>query len=66
MEKETDNSVKIKLLSQGPLIIKGQFELIGSDGNVFLLSADQIKTGVALCRCGKSQNMPFCDGAHLK
>ncbi|WP_292391702.1 CDGSH iron-sulfur domain-containing protein [Methanosarcina sp. UBA5] len=25
-----------------------------------------IKEQYALCRCGKSQNKPFCDGSHVE
>lgn len=44
----------------GPLIVRGGFMLLDQDGN-------PIETGrapIALCRCGKSRNRPFCDGTH--
>ena len=44
----------------GPYLLRGDFELIDQDGK-------PIETGrrtVALCRCGKSQIRPFCDGTH--
>jgi CDGSH-type Zn-finger protein len=43
-------------------VIEGPFTLVDSQGNPFSLSTD--KPGIALCRCGKSANKPFCDGAH--
>ena len=45
----------------GPYYLHGDLTLIGHDGNVAL--AD---TRMALCRCGASQNKPFCDNAHKK
>ena len=39
--------------------MRGNVRLEASDGGV-LLESDE----VYLCRCGKSQNKPFCDGAH--
>ena len=45
----------------GPYLVKGKFVFVGSDGK------EEIKEGsVALCRCGASNNKPFCDGAHRK
>lgn len=44
----------------GPYLLRGDFELTDQDGT-------PIETGrrtVALCRCGKSQIRPFCDGTH--
>ncbi|MGB5531450.1 MAG: (4Fe-4S)-binding protein [Ignavibacteriaceae bacterium] len=45
----------------GPYLVKGKFVFVGADGK------EEIKEGsVALCRCGASNNKPFCDGAHRK
>ena len=44
----------------GPYLIRGPVELTDQDGNA-------IATGrrtIALCRCGRSQTRPFCDGTH--
>lgn len=54
------------VITGGPIIVKGDFEIIGVDKMPIVLTDDQKKAGVALCRCGKSQNKPFCDGSHLK
>ena len=44
----------------GPLIVRGDFELVTPDGEVI----DPGRGTVALCRCGKSAIKPFCDGTH--
>lgn len=44
----------------GPYLIRGPVELTDQDGT-------PIATGrrtIALCRCGRSQTRPFCDGTH--
>ncbi len=60
--KESDaaaGQVKIALAKDGPLILNGPVTLTGGD--------DSCSGGRgALCRCGASQNKPFCDGAHAK
>ena len=43
----------------GPLWIRGGVQVIGSDGYKY-----EVRNRVTLCRCGASQNKPFCDGAH--
>ncbi|MCA1595130.1 MAG: CDGSH iron-sulfur domain-containing protein [Chloroflexi bacterium] len=50
----------IKINENGPYIISGSYTLIDKDGNQFTLEKDVI----ALCRCGRSENKPFCDGEH--
>ncbi len=47
------------LSADGPLYLRGQIEIARMDGTVLLHD-----TRVALCRCGASQNKPFCDGHH--
>ena len=54
--------VKIRLRDNGPLVVEGKIVLTDADGNEYPISPD--KPAVALCRCGASQNRPFCDGAH--
>lgn len=44
----------------GPLIVRGDFEIVDQDGNAI----DPGRATVALCRCGKSRIRPFCDGSH--
>ena len=45
----------------GPLYIRGHVRIVGSGGQ--LIRED---TRLALCRCGHSENKPFCDGSHRK
>ncbi len=53
-------NVKIKVLANGPYLIDGCGTYSDTEG------ACQQTPGksVALCRCGKSANPPFCDGSH--
>jgi CDGSH-type Zn-finger protein len=44
----------------GPLLVRGDFELRDVDGAVI----DCRQRTVALCRCGRSARKPFCDGTH--
>lgn len=53
--------VSITSSDNGPYIVKGQFRLVDGAGNEF-----QVKETAALCRCGQSDNKPFCDGTHVK
>jgi len=62
MENSTESKgteVKIMVMGKGPLIVKGDCVVVDETGN------ETIKRGqVALCRCGASQNKPYCDGSH--
>ena len=44
----------------GPLLVRGPFRMVDQEGNEIELARET----VALCRCGKSRNRPFCDGTH--
>jgi len=48
-------------MQNGPAIISGDFIIKDINGNK-LAKANTI----AICRCGHSNNMPFCDGSHNK
>ena len=43
----------------GPVWLRGGVQVIGSDGFHY-----EVRNRVTLCRCGASQNKPFCDGTH--
>lgn len=55
--------MKITALTNGPLIVEGQPQLIDQNGKAY---APKNPTKFALCRCGGSAKKPFCDGAHAK
>jgi CDGSH-type Zn-finger protein len=44
----------------GPLWVKGGIPIESVDGREY-----EVRNRVTLCRCGKSQNKPFCDGSHI-
>ncbi|MGI8801764.1 MAG: CDGSH iron-sulfur domain-containing protein [Solirubrobacteraceae bacterium] len=44
----------------GPYLVTGPFEIRDQEGN--LIAAE--RRTIALCRCGRSQLRPFCDGTH--
>ena len=54
-------ATKIIVRNNGSLRIEGDFEIYDSDGGVFDLAG---RTTIRLCRCGHSENKPFCDGSH--
>lgn len=59
--KNVTSMVKGTVKENGPLLIKGDIEITGTDGKI------ETKSGMtAICRCGASTNKPFCDGAHAK
>ncbi len=51
---------KVEVLENGPLLVYGTLEVTDKDGN----KETKNKT-TAFCRCGSSQNKPYCDGAHI-
>jgi CDGSH-type Zn-finger protein/uncharacterized Fe-S cluster protein YjdI len=57
--ESTGGELKIKPLTDGPLLLSGGVSLIAGSGRR-AWRGDK----VALCRCGASKNKPFCDGSH--
>jgi CDGSH-type Zn-finger protein len=51
----------IQVTPHGPLRITGNFGISDGTGALFDLAG---RTTISLCRCGQSQNKPFCDGGH--
>ncbi len=45
----------------GPLWVRGSIPIESSDGEPY-----EIRNRVTLCRCGRSENKPFCDGSHIE
>lgn len=60
-EKTSSESVTIKIAENGPLLVKGSILMEDATGTRI-----ETKSSFALCRCGGSENKPFCDGAHKK
>ena len=52
---------KIEVISNGPLIVFGAMEVKKADGTF-----DVKEARASFCRCGHSENKPYCDGAHKK
>jgi CDGSH-type Zn-finger protein len=50
----------ITVYPDGPLLVRGCFEIRSADGRVI----ESDRSVVALCRCGRSRLKPLCDGSH--
>ncbi len=57
------SDVNITVRLNGPYRVQGPIKLVDAEGNEFELPAGEI---IALCRCGHSENKPFCDGTHKR
>ena len=53
--------LKITPAQDGPLLLSGNVRILNGSGRNAWHG-----TKVALCRCGESNNKPFCDGQHKK
>ena len=65
MNDEKDKSAavletKIEVLENGPLLVYGTLKVTDKNGD----QETKNKT-TAFCRCGASNNKPYCDGAHV-
>jgi uncharacterized Fe-S cluster protein YjdI len=63
-KKETNLEIpaaEIRVMKDGPLIVKGNFIIRDINNN----EMRHMKMA-SFCRCGHSNNMPFCDGMHRK
>jgi CDGSH-type Zn-finger protein len=72
--KVNDNS-KVRVLKNGPYIVYGNTPLIkmtiqcdkgGIPAKWLIGEKLQTPENYSLCRCGQSNNKPFCDGTHVK
>ncbi|MFZ5940035.1 MAG: (4Fe-4S)-binding protein [Bacteroidota bacterium] len=60
-EDPSGKPVRIQIMKDGPIVVEGDFRIIGTGGN-------ELKSMMmtSFCRCGHSRNMPYCDGTHRK
>lgn len=66
MDHEKDKSAehletKVEVLENGPLLVYGALKVTHKDG-----STETKNKTTAFCRCGMSNNKPYCDGTHVK
>jgi CDGSH-type Zn-finger protein len=54
-------TTRITVMNNGSLRVEGDFEIADQEGRIFGLAG---RTRITLCRCGNSQNKPFCDSTH--
>ena len=59
-EHVTGESI-VETIPNGPLMVYGNLTIKGRDGSE--TKKDKV---TAFCRCGASQNKPYCDGSHIK
>lgn len=65
IEPELEKSIVVEegphRSEHGPLWVRGSIPIKSADGKQY-----EIRNRVTICRCGKSQNKPFCDGSHVE
>lgn len=57
----SEGTLRMVPTPDGPIRLHGAFKLHGTDDGSTIRDTD-----IALCRCGGSQNKPFCDGSHAE
>jgi len=60
-EDVVSEATSVELIKNGPMMVKGTVSIAFPDG-----SKMEKERSTAFCRCGASENKPFCDGAHKK
>ena len=58
-QEEPDAAPSVQVVANGPLAVRGRLTIADADGGEF-----DTGSRVALCRCGASENKPFCDNSH--
>ncbi len=60
-ETAAADSIKVQILPDGPVLIRGDVEVTHADG-----SSETNSGSTAFCRCGASASKPYCDGSHKR
>ncbi len=63
---QNDRKPMVTVSKDGPYVITGGIELLGesNNGSNVQFGEGASKEHYTLCRCGASENKPFCDGTH--
>lgn len=56
----SDEPVTVRVCPRGPLLVRGADVITDADGRQVPVT----RPVVAVCACGHSQRMPWCDGTH--
>jgi CDGSH-type Zn-finger protein len=56
---EEELEQEIGVVENGPFWVRGGIPLEAADGFEY-----EVRNRMTLCRCGQSENKPFCDGSH--
>ena len=59
--EEVTTDTIVETIPNGPLMVYGNIIVKDKDG-----SETKRSKVTAFCRCGQSQNKPYCDGTHAK
>jgi CDGSH-type Zn-finger protein/truncated hemoglobin YjbI len=63
-EVDTDRPPVIEVSKDGPYRLTGRIPLVDADGSPVARNQGASLEHYSLCRCGQSQNKPFCSGMH--
>lgn len=55
-----NDRARITVYPDGPYLVRGAFRIIGENGREIV----KARKTIALCRCGRSEIKPWCDGTH--
>ena len=61
---DSERQPAIEISKDGPYRVTGRVELLDADGRVEARNDGASLEHYSLCRCGRSQNKPFCSGMH--
>lgn len=57
---EQEEKIKVQIVKGGPLKVHGIVTVVDDNGKETVTE----KRVTSFCRCGKSEEQPFCDGTH--
>ena len=63
-EVDSDRPPAIEVSKDGPYRVTGRIPLVDADGSPVARNQGASLEHYSLCRCGQSQNKPFCSGMH--
>ncbi len=64
VDRHGERGPDIEVTKDGPYRVTGSLPLTGPGGSAVAMAAGASLEHYALCRCGQSQNKPFCSGMH--